>query len=56
MLPANHLSGQTVIIWKAIEKDNSVSIHQKNLQSPATEMYKISNVLFPTVAGKGSKQ
>ena len=32
-----------------LEKDNSVSIHHKNLQAPATEMYKVSNIMFPKI-------
>ena len=30
-----------------LKKDNSVSIHHKNLQSIATEMYNMNNSLFP---------
>ena len=30
-----------------LKKDNSVSIHQKNLQSIATEMHNMNNSLFP---------
>ena len=30
-----------------LKKDNSVSIHQRNLQSIATEMHNMNNSLFP---------
>ena len=32
-----------------LRKDNFVSIHHKNLQALAIEMYKISNHMFPTI-------
>ena len=32
-----------------LEKDNSVSIHHRNLQALATEMFKISNNLSPDI-------
>ena len=32
-----------------LEKDNFVSVHHKNLQALAIEMYKISNHMFPTI-------
>ena len=32
-----------------LEKDNSVSIHHKNTQALATEMYKVSNNMSPTI-------
>ena len=32
-----------------LEKDSSVSIHDKNIQCLATEMYKVSNGLSPTI-------
>ena len=32
-----------------LEKDNSVSIHNRNLQSLATEMYKVKNQLSPKI-------
>ena len=34
---------------KLLEKDNSVSIHQRNLQFLATEMFKVSNGLSPVL-------
>ena len=34
---------------KLLEKDNSVSIHQKNQQMVATEMSKVSNGLSPVL-------
>ena len=33
-----------------LEKDSSVSIHDRNIQCLATEMYKVSNRLSPPVA------
>ena len=33
-------------------KDNSVSIHQRNLQVLATEMYKIKNNIAPTIVSE----
>ena len=30
-----------------LEKDNTVSVHQRNLQFLATELYKVLNVLSP---------
>ena len=32
-----------------LEKDSSVSIHERNIQCLATEMYKVSNELSPPV-------
>ena len=32
-----------------LEKDNSVSIHHKNVEVLATEMYKISNNMSPKI-------
>ena len=32
-----------------LEKDNSVSIHHENTQALATEMYKVSNNMSPTI-------
>ena len=32
-----------------LEKDNSVSINHKNVQPLATEMYKVSNNMSPTI-------
>ena len=35
-----------------LEKDSSVSIHDKNIQCLATEMYKVSNGLSPPIVSK----
>ena len=34
---------------KLLEKGNSISIHQRNLQILAIEMFKVSNVLSPVL-------
>ena len=39
---------KTSLFKELLEKDNSVSIHHKNLQAPVTyKMYKISNIMSP---------
>ena len=40
---------KTSIFQQLLEKDNSVSIHHRNLQTLATEMFKISNNLSPDI-------
>ena len=36
-------------INELLKRDNSVSIHRKNVQALATEMYKVSNNMSPTI-------
>ena len=40
---------KTSTFQQLLEKDNSVSIHHRNLQALATEMFKISNNLSPDI-------
>ena len=40
---------------KLLEKDNSVSIHRRNLQTLATEMFKNSNGLSPVLMNDSFK-
>ena len=44
-LLANNIFRQTIIVWSAVGKDGSASIHIRNLQILATEMCKIRNEL-----------
>ena len=39
-----------------LEKDNSVSIHQRNLQVLAIEMFKVSNGLSPDIFKRRGEQ
>ena len=43
---------ETSTFQQLLEKNNSVSIHHKNLQTLATEMFKISNNLSPEIVKK----
>ena len=44
-----HERAWRIIYKQLLEKDNSVSIHHRNLQALATEMFKISNNLSPDI-------
>ena len=40
---------KTSIFKELLEKDNSASIHYRNIQALATEMYKVANVVSPEI-------
>ena len=38
-----------------LEKDNSVSIHHKNIQALAIEMFKVKHKLYPEITGENKQ-
>ena len=39
-----------------LEKDSSISIHDRYIQYPSTEMYKVSNMLLPPLVSNDFKR
>ena len=48
MLTRN-LSWWCIFIWRATWKDNSVSVHNRNIQCLATDLYKVFNDICPDI-------
>ena len=48
-MPSTNILGQKIILWGTSRKDGSVSIHHRDIQALAMEMYKVKSGYTPTI-------